>query len=81
MNKKTWTRGDKTKLAEAIGISPQRLSNILSGRARATPEQALKLETEAIRLGYQVSRLDWIYSKETSNPLFASQDEVAHADE
>lgn len=70
MIKKTWKRGDKQILAKASGLSPQGLSNILGRRARATPEQALRLEENAAALGYRIIRTDWIYSMETDNPLF-----------
>lgn len=71
MTRKTWKRGDKVILAKASGLSPQGLSNILGRRARATPEQAILLEENAIALGYKIMKTDWIWSMETENPFFA----------
>lgn len=71
MVRKTWNRGDKQILAKTSGLSPQGLSNRLSRRQRATPEQALLLEENAVAMGYNIRKIDWIYSKETSNVLFS----------
>lgn len=69
--KTEWKRGDKSELARLADTTPQRLCDILHRRSRATPEGALKLEAAAVSLGYLIKKEDWIYSKETSNPLFS----------
>jgi plasmid maintenance system antidote protein VapI len=67
---RVWRRGEKRALAELAGISQQHLSNLLHRRTRATPELALRLESSARTIGKQISRTDWIYTKETDHPLF-----------
>ena len=65
----TWQRGQKSQLAKAVGISLQYLCDIPSGRKRALPELARRIETESSKLGLEIHRLDVLYPEETLNPL------------
>lgn len=66
----TWQIGDRAKLAKLAGISPQYLCDLIHCRKRALPELATKLEDASGQLGYEFTRLDWLYPEESDNPLF-----------
>jgi len=65
-----WKYGQKSTIAKIVGMSRQQLNGILAGKSRARPEDAASLQKAALRVGQKIPALDWIYSKETRNPLF-----------
>jgi len=64
-----WKHGQKAELARAAGVSPAYLGDILKGRRRATPENAILLSNAAREMGLSLDRLDLIYPHESTNPL------------
>lgn len=69
--KTTWSRGDKTRIAAALGISLQYLSDILSNRRRCSSERAIRLEKACLKLGYRMPRVDWVFPMQRKwNKLF-----------
>ena len=67
-----WIIGDKKRLAEAAGISPQYLNDIIHARYGASKDTAINLETAATELGIPLDRFDFLYPLESSSPLIES---------
>lgn len=62
---------DQKTLAEAVGISPQFLNDILHRRKRCPAKRAKKMELECYRiLGILVPDREWILNKESYNRIF-----------
>jgi hypothetical protein len=57
--------------AKKSPISQSALSYILTGRRRATPEQATMLEPVLMELGYAITRFDMVFAYEKGKPLLA----------
>jgi len=72
--KLSWERGEKTALAERCNLSPSYLSDILSGRKRASHDAAARISREAEAMGLHISRLDVLYPHESRNPLISTID-------
>jgi DNA-binding XRE family transcriptional regulator len=64
-----WERGQKSRLAERVGVSRQNLCEIIKGRRGATTDLAILIERESAKMGIPISRLDVLYPKESTNPL------------
>lgn len=47
------------------------LSYIMTGRRRATPEQATMLEPVLFELGYSITRFDMVFAYEPGKPLLS----------
>jgi hypothetical protein len=47
------------------------LSYILTGKRRATPEQATMLEPVLIEMGYAITRFDMVFAYKPGEPLLA----------
>jgi len=71
-----WKYGDKQEVAHQAGITPQRLSAILRGTSRPSPELAARIEVAAAQFGITLTRLDLLYPQESANPymLVATDD-------
>ena len=65
----TWKYGQKSELARRSGVQKSYLCDILKGRQRATPENAVTISNEAHKMGLALDRLDLIYPHESTNPL------------
>lgn len=61
-----WKRGEKAKLARAIGISRSHLTDILHARKSAGRVLAVKIERASLG---RITRLDVLYPRESLNPL------------
>ena len=60
--KTRFERGDKTRLAELAGTTPQRVCDYLSGRLKPPVDLAIKLAAAARMLGFDNCRtIDWIF--------------------
>ena len=71
MYKKTWTWGDKTRLANLTGISKSYLTNILKGRDNCPSHLSYHLERYSKELGYNIPKNAWVFKDErVGNPLF-----------
>lgn len=64
-----WRHGNRAELASNAGISRHRLSDILAGRHRPSPDLAERIEIEAAALGLDLSRFDLLYPQDSDNPL------------
>ena len=69
-----WAYGEKKELARRCDITPQYLSDILSGRKRALPELALEIERHAKHMGLHITRDDVMYPTKSNNPLIQTVD-------
>ena len=69
MNKQ-WRRGDKSKLARMVGISPSYLCDIMSGRKQCRPFLARKLSDACELLGYPITRSMWAFPEERKDSPF-----------
>jgi len=65
--KATWTWGDKRRLAEALGITPQYLDYALKGGA--SKKLALRIEKAALEMGYFIPAEDVLMPDRSINPL------------
>lgn len=71
MRRRSWVHGDKTRLAKGAGISPQYLSDLLSGRRDCRGKLATTLAEEAMKMGYHMPREQWVFlALRSTNPLF-----------
>lgn len=68
---KFWITGQKGALAEAAGLSPSHLSDILHRRRGVSLTRARKLEdaSEDV-LGYAIPAIAWLDNRNTSHPAF-----------
>jgi len=55
--------GDPTKIAAALGMSPQALNAYLSGIRTPRPERAKDLAKACHDLGYQITPADWVFGR------------------
>jgi transcriptional regulator with XRE-family HTH domain len=73
-----WKYGQKARIASIIGMSRQQLNSILRGKSRALEADAYRLSEASRIVGLKIPALDFICSKETTNPLFDNgQDFIA----
>lgn len=70
MAKNRWVYGDKSKIAEAVGLTRQRITDFTNGHRSADYETAEKLVEAAKELGYVTTVLDWMAPAHSKNPLF-----------
>lgn len=55
-----WARGQKSKLAEAAGISRAHLCDLIASRRHATYEMALRLEAASHKIGLTIPWDCWL---------------------
>lgn len=64
---KRWGKGTERKPPFPQSV----LSYIMTGRRRATPEQATMLEPVLMEMGYAITRFDMVFAFEPGKPLLA----------
>ncbi len=64
-----WKPDQKKEIAKLAGIAPSFLSQILSRSRRANAMTAKRLEDACIRLSIPLTRFDWLYPEDSTNPL------------
>ena len=64
-------RGEQKLIAARVGITPQKLSDILRGRRKPSVEQAVKLSASCALLDYDISFWDWLNVLITRNKIIA----------
>lgn len=69
----TWRKGEKSDLAREAKVSPGQITYYLQRKKRANPETALRLEAACKKMRLPITKTDWIYSKETTNPYFEGE--------
>lgn len=72
--KHKWQVGQKAALAEAAGMTPQHLSNILA-KGTCEKDLAARLEEACQKVPGlpPVGRMIWLYGPKSSNPLLEDQ--------
>lgn len=66
-----WERGKLSELAEASGLSPSTISDIIHRRRPVGRVRALILEKASEQvLGYPIPVKDWLTNKTTKHPAF-----------
>ena len=68
-NTPQWGHGQKAELARRCDITPQYLNDLIHGRKSATPERARQLTAQADEMGLAFTRADFLYPRESRNPL------------
>lgn len=63
--------GDMAWISKTAGLSKQYVTNCLTGRRVMRQNYAEKLVEVAGGIGYVTSVFDWLFPKESLNPLFA----------
>ena len=67
--KNKWKHGDKSKIAEAAGVTRSYLTHVLQGNRIPRPRVAAAISEAAFRLGYRISREDILFPQDSKNPL------------
>ena len=66
-----WPKGAKAKIAELVGITPQFLNDILSGKNKCPSLRAIDLKAKAKEVtGIEIPLEDWLENQTTENPYF-----------
>lgn len=71
--KTAWAKGDRTKLATAIGVQASVICDIIKGRRAVSPARAIELEKACAELGYNIPRTAWVFVEERDPRLFPKQ--------
>ena len=75
----TWEFGQKKELARRSGVNYTMLVDIIAKRKECPKLVAGEIQAAALSLGLKTTLFDWLYNKQTTNPLFGvvEKEEVA----
>lgn len=63
-------KGDQRKLAQAMGVSDQYLSDVFGRRRRVSAKKAITFERISAELGHYIPAEAYAFSLETNHPAF-----------
>jgi len=73
---KQFPHGTAVKIARELGVSRQRMCDILGRRRTVSRERAETLATICTTMGFDVPWWDWYNNEATDNPLFTGRPDL-----